>query len=158
MIAAAAVDPTPSLISAAGALLGVIIGGVLSAGVENYRQRRRDARLRGAALRLLREEFSEGAVVFQRVVTSGVASRELFPQIAPSWDQYREFLAGNMPKDDDFDELSITISESRRKRWEILGSFPPGDSVSMPLPPAYCEAAQQERDQLSVAAGRVRAI
>jgi hypothetical protein len=85
-----------AIISAAGALLGVVLGGFLTATLESIRQRRREERLERAAGRLLSDELAQTHDAFVRIADERVVRRAGIPEPIASWDQYRELLASRM--------------------------------------------------------------
>src|SRR5690349_14156804 len=93
-VAADQVNDTPAaVISTAGALLGVVLGGFLTALLESARQRRRDKRLELAAGRLLSDELRETSGAFLRIAKDTSVRRAGIPGPVASWEQYRELLA-----------------------------------------------------------------
>jgi hypothetical protein len=88
------VSQTPAaIISTVGALLGVMLGGFLTAVLDSFRQRRQEERLAQAARRLLADEMAQIRDAFLRIADDGHVRRGGIPKPVASWDQYRELLA-----------------------------------------------------------------
>jgi hypothetical protein len=85
-----------AVISSVGALLGVVVGGFLTATLESVRQRRQEERLERAAGRLLSDELAHTRDTFIRIANDRIVRRAAIPGKIASWDQYREFLASRM--------------------------------------------------------------
>jgi hypothetical protein len=156
MFEAATGSTAPAIITASGALFGVIIGGTITATVESCRQGKRDRLLMRSGVRLLREELSETIAALERTVHTETIRRQLLTEVAPSWESYRELLAGRLSTAR-FDSLADSISEGRRTRLVMLASFPSDDSVGR-LSSLNRETAEASMRILADAVAQLRAI
>ncbi len=107
-----------TLITTAGALLGVVLGGFLTVMLDSVRQGRREERLERAARRLLSNELAEASEVFRRIAGERVVRRERMPEPIASWDQYRELLASRMD-DPEWNQVANAVLTVRRLRGEL---------------------------------------
>ncbi len=89
-------ETSAAVISTVGALLGVVVGGFLTAVLESVRQRRQEERLERAAGRLLSDELVQTRDTFVRIANDRIVRRAGIPGKIASWDQYRELLATRM--------------------------------------------------------------
>src|SRR5690349_13209691 len=92
MVVLAASSVAPAIISAAGALIGVIIGGLVNWQVQRRAETRREATLARAGARLIGMEL----VVAEGFIAAAVESEVWAKSSAfgiPSWASYREVLA-----------------------------------------------------------------
>ena len=95
VLAADGISPSV-LVSTGGALLGVMVGGVLNGVVQASSDRARQRRLAHAGVRLVRGELGEIEAVLSSTVDHRVWRRAaLLPQNA--WKDYREVLAQQLP-------------------------------------------------------------
>jgi hypothetical protein len=118
-VAADQVNDTPAaVISTAGALLGVVLGGFLTALLESARQRRRDKRLELAAGRLLSDELRETSGAFLRIAKDTSVRRAGIPGPVASWEQYRELLASRM-KEQRWRTVAEAVLAARNMRGEL---------------------------------------
>jgi hypothetical protein len=107
-----------TLITTAGALFGVVVGGFLTVMLDSARQGRREERLERAARRLLSNELAEASEVFRRVARERVVRREHLPEPIASWDQYRELLASRMD-DLQWHQVATAVLTVHRLRGEL---------------------------------------
>jgi len=142
---------TPAaVISTVGALLGVVLGGFLTAVLEGTRQRRRDERLERAARRLLFEELAEGSDAFLRIAEDNTVRRASVPEPVASWDQYRELLAARMT-DRDWRVVTKAVLTARDLCGE-LGQLTATDVGLAMLPAPLQEELKQAAGTLGNAA------
>jgi hypothetical protein len=95
-------------------LLGVVVGGVLTGGVNLWLERRREAAEARAARRLLRAEVSDALAGVERALDEGkwpIAWKKTWAQ---SWSTYRRPLAAGMPSRN-FDAVAASYA-----RMELL--------------------------------------
>jgi hypothetical protein len=136
-----------AIISTTGALLGVFVGGLVTAYVESVRQGRREERLEHAAVRLLSNELEESREAFQHIADSGEVRREAIPSLVPSWEQYRELLATRMDEAI-WQELARAVLSARRVGGQ-LAPLAASDAGAARVPPPLVE----EVDKASKIAG-----
>ena len=118
-VAAGQGNETPAaVISTIGALLGVVLGGFLTAVLEGVRQRRRDDRLEQAAWRLISDELAETRGAFLRIAGDTAVRRASIPDPVTSWDQYRELLASRM-KDGQWRTVAKAVLAAHNLRGEL---------------------------------------
>jgi hypothetical protein len=112
-------NETPAaVISTIGALLGVVLGGFLTAILDGIRQRRRDERLERAAWRLLSDELWGTCGAFLRIAKDAAVRRASIPEPVASWDQYRELLASRM-EDEQWRTVAQSVLAARNMRGEL---------------------------------------
>jgi hypothetical protein len=119
LVAADGGNDTPAaVISTIGALLGVVLGGSLTALLESARQKRRDQRLELAAGRLLSDELRETRDAFLRIARDTSVRRAGIPGPVASWEQYRELLASRM-EEEQWRTVAEAVLAARNMRGEL---------------------------------------
>jgi hypothetical protein len=112
-------NETPAaVISSIGVLLGVVVGGFLTAMLESIRQRRQEERLERASGRLLSDELVQTRDTFVRIANDRMVRRAAIPGKIASWDQYREFLASRMT-DREWSNVARAVLAARNLSGEL---------------------------------------
>lgn len=123
-------DTSPALVSASGALLGVLIGGVINWRLQRASERRREENLARAGARLVRAELMAGADALELAADEG-SWRQSRKLQADAWVSYREHLATTLdPERWDIVAQGVLTFEALAARLERLSG--PGATLEVP--------------------------
>jgi hypothetical protein len=153
ILAASDETTAAAIISTSGALIGVFVGGLVTAYIESVRQGRREKRLERAAGRMLSNELEESRDGFGSIADQRVVRREAMPSLVPSWEQYRELLATRM-EETGWRELAAAVLTARRVGGQ-LAPFAASDAGVAQLPTALVEEVARASTAAGVAASRL---